>query len=193
MKYFKIIFSVFAIIIIMSSCSNTKTINNSGNKSISSSTSNKSITKNTTSSSSTIQNSKNTPNNIVKEAVPEAENVPKLFYNYLNNKEYDKAIALLSAALKFEGDPSQRKYLENLENTTFIKFKDITDNGGYLDSSQQQYFAIKIYYAELTIQVKDKNLVPGLLGTQYRRMVVVKVTKDSPWTLDADESTPQIQ
>lgn len=42
------------------------------------------------------------------------------------------------------------------------------------------------------MQVKDKDLVPELLKPQYRRMVVVKLTKDSPWLLDADESTPEI-
>lgn len=144
--------------------------------------------KQTSNSSTDKVENNNLPKNIVIDKVPEAEAVPQLFYKYLNNKEYDKAIDLLSPNLKFEGDPANIKYLENIEHTDFIEFKDITTNFGYLDSSQQNYYAVKVYYAELKMQVKDKNLVPALLDTQYRRMVVVKLTKDGPWLLDADES-----
>ena len=143
--------------------------------------------------SSNTQNSQDIPKNVIKTSVSEAEEIPHLFYQYLNNKQYDKVTSVLGPLLKFEGDSSQRKYLENIENTTFLDFKDISSDGGYnLDSTQQNYFAVKVYYAVLSMKVKDKNLVPALVNTQYRKMVVVKVTKNSSWVLDSDESTPPI-
>lgn len=94
--------------------------------------------------------------------------------------------------LRFEGAIGMRKYLVNLEHTDFVEYKDISsDVLQTIDVSQRKYYAIKIYYAVITIDTKYPDLVPGLSGTQGRKMVVVKIKKDSPWLLDSDESTPR--
>lgn len=184
-KKFVSLTSVFLLFIFLSGCS----VNNKTNTEV--------IQKNTILTVKSLSNDstnteKNLPKNMFTETVKDAENIPHLFYQYLNNKKYDSAINLLSPTLKFEGDPSMRKYLENLEHTDFIEFKDITSESGFLNAIQEQYYAVKIYYAVIRINVKDKNLVPTLNGTQYRRMVVIKTSKDSPWLLDADEDTPKM-
>lgn len=145
---------------------------------------------NNSNNASTQPKKTDSPKNIIVDKVPEAEAVPHQFYQYLNEKNYDKATSLFGPDLKFQGDPLMRKYLINLQHTDFLEFKDISSIDHNLTPSQQKYYAVKIYYAVLNIRVLDKNLVPGLEGKQSRRMLVVKVAKDSPWQLEADESAP---
>ncbi len=128
--------------------------------------------------------------NILTDNILEAAEIPKMFYEFLNNKDYNKAVSLLGPTLKFEGDPSTIKYLRNLQHTDISDFKDISSENNLLDRTQQSYYAVKIYYAKLTIQIKDKSLVPQLVYPQYRRFIVVKQTKNSPWLLDGDEDVP---
>lgn len=126
MKFYKTLLIILLLMIAVSGCSTNKSNSTSITSSIAGS-----------SNTGETQNLKDIPKNVLKDTVPEAEKVPHLFYQYLNNKDYDKVVELLSPDLKFEGDPSNRKYLENIEHTDFIKFKDISLDGGYLNSSQQ--------------------------------------------------------
>lgn len=126
--------------------------------------------------------------NVIKEPVKEAEQVPKLFYQYLNEKNYDEAIKLLGPSIAFYGNPSSRKYLDNLKQTTLIEFIDISNSGKFgISRVQDDYYAIKAYYAKINIDVKDPKLVPSIIGINYRLLIVVKETEDSPWLLDSDE------
>lgn len=88
--------------------------------------------------------------NIIKVPVPEAEQVPKLYYKYLNEKNYDKAIKLLGPSIAFYGDQSSRKYLINLKHTTFVEYKDISDTSKFgVSRVQSGYYAVKAYYAKI--------------------------------------------
>lgn len=147
-----------------------------------------SVTSNSGQSEST--ETTNVPTNIVTSKVPEAEQVPRSFYQALSNKNYDSAKKLLGPELETTGEPSLRKYWENIEQANIISVKDISASLPNLDNSETTCFSVKIYYVVLDITVKDKNLVPGLDGRNYRRMDVVKVTKDGPWVLNVDATTP---
>ncbi len=128
---------------------------------------------------------------IVLEADVNAANIPITYYDMLNKGQYDQAIKLFGPQLAFQGLPEYRKYLINLENTVIKNFKDISNEYSKLNITpiEWTYYAIKIYYADLNITVKDKDLVPALTAPQHRIFIIVKVTKDGPWLLDSDEAT----
>ncbi|PGL72591.1 hypothetical protein [Bacillus sp. AFS055030] len=127
--------------------------------------------------------------NIVTAAVAEAEQVPKLYFKFLNEKKYDDAIKLLGPTIAFYGDSSSRKYLENLKHTTFLEFKDITSSDKFrLSPIQEEYYAVKAYYAKINNEVSDPELVPMIIGINYRLMIVIKETKNSQCLLDSDET-----
>lgn len=121
-----------------------------------------------------------------------AAKVPELFYQYLNTENYKAAGALLGPQLKFEASPKYIKYLKNEQHTTFIKFKDISKNPGPLNPEYSKYYLVKVYYGEINIEVRDPSLVPSLGGINYRRFILVKLSKTSPWLLDTDEDTPKL-
>ena len=135
-------------------------------------------------------NNQNFP--IVLEADVNAANIPITFYDKLNKTQYDEAVKLLGPQLAFEGLPEYRKYLINLENTVIRNFKDISNEYAKVNitPTEKTYNAIKIYYADLDITVRDKDLVPALAAPQHRIFIIVKVSKDGPWLLDSDEETP---
>lgn len=125
------------------------------------------------------------------EANSDAANIPIRFYEMLNKKQYDQAVKLLGPQLAFLGSPENRKYLVNLENTVIKNFRDISNDPKVnITQTEKTYYAIKFYYADLDITVKDKNLVPALTAPQHRIFIVVKITKDEPWLLDSDEACP---
>ncbi|MFF2875117.1 DUF4829 domain-containing protein [Gottfriedia sp. NPDC057991] len=127
--------------------------------------------------------------NIERESFAEAEQVPKLYYKFLNEKKFDAAIKLLGPTLAFYGDPSSRIYLENLKYTTFLEYKDISSTHKFrLSPIQEQYYAVKAYYAKIYIEVNNPELVPMIIGINYRLMIVIKETENSPWLLDSDET-----
>lgn len=131
--------------------------------------------------------------NIIKEPVQEAAEVPKLYYKYLNEKNYDVASKLLGPSIAFYGDQSSRKYLVNLKQTTFVEYKDLSDTSKFgISRVQSDYYAVKAYYAKIDIEVNNPKLVPSIIGINYRLLLVVKETKDSPWLLDSDETMPPL-
>jgi hypothetical protein len=127
------------------------------------------------------------PSNIITTRVPEAEKVPKQFYQYLNEKKYEQVSDLFGPNLKFYGHPSNRKYLKNLEVTTFKSFKDVSETSYQLSRIQESYYAIKVYSAKLNIKVIDPNLVANFAVPQNRRFVVIQKKKNDPWLLDSEE------
>ncbi|GAB6172472.1 hypothetical protein JCM15765_19500 [Paradesulfitobacterium aromaticivorans] len=137
------------------------------------------------------QNSSKSTAATITETNSDAANIPIKFYEMLNNKQYDEAVKLLGPQLAFMGSPEYRKYLINLDNTVIKNFHDITNDPQVnITPTEQSYYAVKTYYADLDITVKDKNLVPALTLPQHRIFIVVKVTKDGPWLLDSDEACP---
>ncbi|BBW97921.1 DUF4829 domain-containing protein [Geobacillus icigianus] len=129
--------------------------------------------------------------NIVKTPVPEAQKVIEKFYQDINKQKYQDAASLLGPQLKFEGQPEYSKYLKNMKQVTITKLVDISNDSGPIDPNYKQYFAIKVYYGELNIKVQDPNLVPTLGGKNYRRFILIKENRDSPWLIDTDENTPK--
>lgn len=116
---------------------------NTQNKHEKTTTASEKVTTNKTNNSnnaSTQPKEKDLPKNIIVDKVPEAEAVPHLFYQYLNEKNYDKASSLFGPDLKFQGEPLMRKYLINLQHTDFLEFKDISSIDYNLTPSQQQYY-----------------------------------------------------
>jgi len=126
------------------------------------------------------------PSNVITARVPEAEQVPKQYYQYLE-KKYEQVSDLFGPNLKFYGDPSNRKYLENLQQTTFESFKDISSTSYQLSRIQENYYGIKIYSAKLNIKVKEPNLVANFAVPQNRRFIVIQKEKNDPWLLDSEE------
>lgn len=119
--------------------------------------------------------------NIEREPLAEAEQVPKLYYKFLNEKKFDDAIKLLGPTLAFYGDSSSRIYLENLKYTTFLEYKDISNTHKFrLSPIQKQYYSVKAYYAKIYIEVNNPELVPMIIGINYRLMIVIKETENSP-------------
>ncbi|MEE6453230.1 DUF4829 domain-containing protein [Gottfriedia acidiceleris] len=172
----QLIISLLLFNILVGCTPNNKNIKNTSNKE-----SNNSINYNL---KTKINNS-----NIVTATVAEAERVPKLYYKSLNEKKYDDAIKLLGPNIAFYGDPSSRKYLENLKYTTFLEIKDISSTDKFrLSPNQEQYYVVKAYYAKINIEVSNPELVPMIIGINYRLMIVIKETENSQWLLDSDET-----
>jgi hypothetical protein len=171
-KNFLSLFSLF----IFTSCNSTINLNSSN------SVSNKENVKNEL---ETISNH-TFPSNVITTRVPAAEKVPKQFYQYLNEKNYQVS-DLFGPNLKFFGHPSNRKYLENLQETTIESFKDVSETSYQLSRIQENYYGIKVYSAKLNIKVKDPNLVANFTVPQNRRFVVIQKEKNDPWLLDSEE------
>ena len=127
------------------------------------------------------------PANVITNRVLEAEKVPKQYYQYLNEKKYEQASKLFGPNLKFYGEPSNRKYMVNLQKTTIESFKDISESSYHLRENQEDYYAIKIYSAKLNIKVKESNLVADFPLPQNRRFIVIQKKKNDPWLLDSEE------
>lgn len=129
------------------------------------------------------------------EAAPDskAAEVPKLYYQYLSDKNYSEAIKLLGPQLKFQGAPNFMKYLSNIKQVSFRSYEDISKNPGQIDPSYAKYYRIKVYYAVINIEVRNPNLVQGLEGVNYRRFILIKKTPRSSWLIDTDEDTPPRQ
>lgn len=111
------------------------------------------------------------------------------FYQDINEQKYQDAASLLGPQLKFEGQQENMKYLKNLKQVTITKLVDISNDSSAIDPNYEQYFAVKVYYGELNIKVKDPNLVPTLGGKNYRQFILIKENQDSPWLIDSDENT----
>lgn len=80
------------------------------------------------------------------------------FYQDINEQKYQDAASLLGPQLKFEGQQENMKYLKNLKQVTITKLVDISNDSSAIDPNYDQYFAVKVYYGELNIKVKDPNL-----------------------------------
>jgi len=166
--------------LLLTACDTTKTPTNITNQSTS-----------TTQQTIPPQTPATTKSNINEAASVQASRVPKQFYEYLNERNYKSAVSLLGPQLQFEGTPSYIKYIKNIKQVTFIKFQDISSDPGPIDPNYAKYYQIKVYYAEINVEVQNPDLVSGLAGVNYRRFILIKKTKNSPWLIDSDEDTPQ--
>lgn len=122
-----------------------------------------------------------------------AARIPKLFYQYVTARNFKEATKLLGPQLKFETAPSMLKYLQNIVGANFLELRDISKNPGPIDPNYEKYYRIKVYYAKIMIKVANPNLVAGLNGVNYRKFILIKISKNSPWLIDTDEDTPKME
>lgn len=135
--------------------------------------------------------------NLKVEPDPEAEKIPKLFYQYVTEGKYDEAAECLGPRLQFRGNANLLPYIKNIKKVSFIEMRDITSEpdtaklieNNYRGLHPEEYYQIKVYYSVLRIEVTDSSLQPGLPGTNYRMMILIRETPNSPWILDTDANT----
>ncbi len=127
--------------------------------------------------------------NIELKTDPVAARVPKLFYKYVEEGKYNQAGELLGPQLKFEAGLSFRKYLKNIKYVDFERIVDISANPGPINATYAKYYKIKVYYADMDVEVRNPKLVPNLQGPQSRRFILIKEKRNSPWLIDTDEDT----
>ena len=137
MNYNKAILTILFITILSVSCSKIE-------NSVTSAKSKQNITPSGSVQDTTKLQNNDFPKNIILKPNVDAAKTPTLFYEYLNNKEYDKAKVLLSPTLQFEFDTAMIKYMINLEHTDISNFKDISLDGGHLNPTQEKYYEMKI-------------------------------------------------
>lgn len=132
-----------------------------------------------------------TQSNIQTAPDPTATRVIRQFYQNLGEQKYSSAVMLLGPQLQFEGSLKCIKCLKNIKKTAFLKLEDISNEPGAINPNYSKYYAVKVYYGELNIQVRDPALVPSLEGMNERRFILIKKDKKSSWLIDTDEDTPR--
>ncbi|WEG12848.1 DUF4829 domain-containing protein [Pullulanibacillus sp. KACC 23026] len=185
MKHLIIGVMILSSLLVFSACSTTTKTNTE-----------KKVTLNQEQKSTSVkatETSRSQKSNIIISSDPKAKETIVNFYQYLNEQKYHEAIKLLGPQLQFEGNPDNIKYLKNYKKATFLELKDISDNPGLIDNGYSNYYAIKIYYGKINVEVRDRNLVPTLEGMNYRKFILIKKDKTSPWLIDTDEATPPIK
>lgn len=122
-----------------------------------------------------------------------AKRIPMQYINLINEKRYDKAVALLTPdRQKDYRGPAGQQALKNIEHIHLEKLVDIS----YMkpvDHYMDRHFAVKTYAAILDVQVHHPELYatcPGAIGRQVRKFEVVQFTPDSPWLVNATSGVP---
>lgn len=127
------------------------------------------------------------PPNVVRQPVPAASIVPRLWYKYIVADRFRAANTMYGPDLRAYAKHSLLKYLENIEGATFVHFEDISSDPSVLMGNYNRFYRVKFYYGVLRLKLKNPHLVPALVKIQYRQFTVVQMKKNGPWLLDLDQ------
>lgn len=183
-KHYVFYFSLLIISSLLIGCSNKLSVSSNKGENSNQNKINKAPTD--SSKVNNIQN--NLPKNILQEKIPEAENTPHMFYQFINEKRYDEANSLLCPAQQGYGE--NLEYMKNIKHVEILDFKDISNVQNYTSLFHADYFAVKYYYAKLNFVVNDVKLTPRLAGVNLRIIGVGKEKSDSNWKIIEDMTSP---
>lgn len=110
------------------------------------------------------------------------------FTKFVNHKDYNSAIELLAPALKGASSMDNWKPLKNITSMNITKLVEEPEWG--VDKVEETYYTHKVYYAEIYYTVKDESYSNIKNDIYYHKIVIVKVNKDSPWTIAEMSASP---
>lgn len=119
----------------------------------------------------------------------EAAKIPLLFYQYLNDRQYNQAVSLMiPRTRKAYLGPSLMRYMRNIKHADVEQFHDITQVWGGIPLDMTEYYKVKVYIAVVNFSVIDPKIAGIQIGRKVRRFFVVKTNESAPWQLMAEQT-----